>query len=377
MNTAISKNTALHYVASVTIILSFANSGHTQPEHYPYTLAEAGHESSISSPKKPTNAWAIAFENDVLVGGNRDKDYTYGLSLSFRGNKAESFLINPYPMQRAFENIFWPQDTESQDQGYDFLDEEILSLEFGIYSFTPDDIEIDQVINDDRPYASLIYLESSKERINPLANTSWTSSLSIGLLGTNLAGSAQNSVHKITGSKKANGWRNQISDGGELTAKYTLARQKIIGQHSANVEIKTTSQIAIGYLTEFSYGVSFRLGKIHSAWWSFDPDLASYGERSNNSAFYSKVREHYAWGGFTLKYRAYNAFLQGQFRDSDHQFSSNKLNHNLVEAWLGYTLNFNHGYRISYYIRGHSSEIKKGKGNRNLVWGGLIFSKSL
>lgn len=38
-----------------------------------------------------------------------------------------------------------------------------------------------------------------------------------------------------------------------------------------------------------------------------------------------------------MKARAYNAFLQGQFRDSDHELSANDLNVLLAEVWAGYT----------------------------------------
>ena len=77
-----------------------------------------------------------------------------------------------------------------------------------------------------------------------------------------------------------------------------------------------------------------------------------------------------------FKARAYNAFLQGQFRDSDVSYDSDEINHGIVEAWAGYTHSFNDGYRLSYTIRGHSSEIKSGAGDRSVLWGGLTLVKN-
>ena len=44
---------------------------------------------------------------------------------------------------------------------------------------------------------------------------------------------------------------------------------------------------------------------------------------------------------------------------------------------LGYTLTFSDGYSISYAVRGHTSELKQGNGNRTVVWGGLLLSKTI
>jgi len=69
--------------------------------------------------------------------------------------------------------------------------------------------------------------------------------------------------------------------------------------------------------------------------------------------------------------------LQGQFRNSSVSYDPNELRPLLVEAWMGYTFAFKKGYRISYVLRGHSSEVEQGAGDRNLVWGGVIIAYSI
>ncbi|MCP4769762.1 MAG: lipid A deacylase LpxR family protein [Gammaproteobacteria bacterium] len=77
-----------------------------------------------------------------------------------------------------------------------------------------------------------------------------------------------------------------------------------------------------------------------------------------------------------MKARAYNVFLQGQFKDSEVTYDSDELNHGIVEAWVGYTVALKGGYSFTYSIRGHTSELKHGTGDRNVVWGGLLITKS-
>ncbi len=133
----------------------------------------------------------------------------------------------------------------------------------------------------------------------------------------------------------------------------------------------------MGYLTEASWGLSFRAGKIISPWASFNPELISYGEKSTYSNDPSTTNEQYFWSGFSLKARFYNAFLQGQFRDSDFSYKYSDLRPIIAEAWVGYTYAFRQGYRVSYVLRAQTSELKNGDGDRNLVWGGLVFAKTI
>ena len=45
------------------------------------------------------NSWAIAFDNDFLVPGSRDQDYTYGINYTYTGDKArEQWLSTHQPL---------------------------------------------------------------------------------------------------------------------------------------------------------------------------------------------------------------------------------------------------------------------------------------
>ncbi|MGI9295350.1 MAG: lipid A deacylase LpxR family protein, partial [Pseudomonadales bacterium] len=105
-------------------------------------------------------------------------------------------------------------------------------------------------------------------------------------------------------------------------------------------------------------------------------ELANYREHSVPAFLGKGYRESYFSVGMAIKARAYNAFLQGQFRDSDVEYNGSDVNHGIIEAWAGYTHIFAGGYRVSYTLRGHSSELKNGAGDRNVLWGGLTFAKN-
>lgn len=319
---------------------------------------------------KPTSSWAFAFDNDVLVPGHRDQDYTYGLNFTQTGANASvaSIALNE-PLVAIDDWIGFEHSSLST--------QETFSREVGAFGFTPEDITVSAANPNDRPYASLVYLSNSREQVDLVDNIAWKSTLTVGVLGLGIVGELQNVAHQGTNGKTAQGWNNQISDGGELTGRYGIARQKYFANFSDSVEVKSTVQASVGYLTEASWSLSMRTGKIHSPWSSFNPELASYGEKSSYSSNAKSVSESYFWAGVSVKARAYNAFLQGQFRDSAASYEHHQLNPLLVETWAGYTFAFKQGYRISYVLRGHSSEIREGAGDRNLLWGGIIIARSI
>lgn len=315
------------------------------------------------------SSWALAVDNDILALGGKDQDYTYGLNITYTGHAAKE----------GWYSLDAPLAWLDSALGFDHLSPVGVSkhsIEAGMFGFTPNDIEVAEPLVGDRPYASLVYWANSRERLDIHHRVAWKSTLAVGFLGLDLVGDAQNEIHSLVGANTARGWSHQVSNGGEPTARYTVARQQHLTTLFNNLEIKSTVQGSVGYLTEASWSLSVRGGRYHTAWSSFNPELVSYGEKSSYTNSGLSVDEHYFWGGVSLKARAYNAFLQGQFRDSEVTLERDQLRTLLVEAWLGYTIAFSEGYRISYVLRGHSSEIRQGPGDRNLIWGGLILSRT-
>lgn len=326
-------------------------------------------DDTATEPLPQHENWAIALDNDIFVPASRDQDYTYGINFTQSGEDIRDAVLSlNTPLSFLDRAIGFYANSQFREERY--------IRELGTFGFTPEDITISTPNPNDRPYASLIYLSSAREQIDWINSRAWKSTLTLGLLGTRIAGSLQNHVHDETDSKRAEGWDNQISEGGELTARYQLALQQQL-HISDGVELKSTLQASAGYLTEASAGLSFRYGDINSSWASFNPDLTSYGEKASFDGNINIVSENYFWGGVALKVRAYNAFLEGQFRDSAVSYDRRDLNSLLLEAWLGYTIAFRNGFRLSYVLRGHTSEVRNGDGDRNLLWGSITLARAI
>ena len=90
----------------------------------------------------------------------------------------------------------------------------------------------------------------------------------------------------------------------------------------------------------------------------------------------SGAGDFYFWSAITVRARAYNAFLQGQFRDSELTFSGSELKHMFGEASIGLNRRFGNAVDVSLSLHLQTNEIKRGTGSRKIRWGGLTINKS-
>lgn len=340
------------------------------------SIGEAGNikqqafSSQILNPykhEKEVSGWAVSFDNDVLVSPSRDQDYTYGTSFTIAGTATRDYYVSLHkPLSWLNKGLGIPGNSKVQSH----------SFEVGLYGFTPEDRTQAIPNSDDRPYASIVYISNTQKLATSSPNTIWRTTLTLGVLGLDIVGDIQNEVHRATDGQNAAGWGSQISEGGELTARYSVARQTRWNIANPNIELKSTTQASIGYISEVSWGSSLRLGSIGSSWQSYNPELTAYGEQSNQSVIKQSVKDRYFTLGAAVKYRFYNALLEGQFKNSVFEYDSEDLNQAILEVWTGYTHSFANNYRLSYLVRAHSSELKEGSGDRNVVWGSLTLSKT-
>lgn len=330
----------------------------------------AGVFASAAYAESSDSVLALSTDNDLFAPTQTDRDYTAGVAITYSSN-TEAFLDNPVSrMSQALDRLVLP----GVDGGIG--DPESAALEFGVYGFTPEEIKASDIDRSDRPYSSLVYLSSSQSYQTLGGDSGWTTSMTIGVLGLDVFKSGQNAIHKVIGSERARGWGHQISNGGEPTLRFSTAYHQYLNASRPDQKFKVTYFGSVGYLTEFGAALVYRGGLISSPDNRFNPELMAYGERAPGVAA-PGGRENYFWGGISVKARAYNAFLQGQFRDSDHELGANDLNILLAEVWAGYTHGFWSGTELSYVLRVQSSEIKQGTGDRTLAWGGLVLSKRL
>ena len=322
--------------------------------------------------------WELYLDNDAFSLLPLDQDYTGGLAVTLYGKRAIHF---PARLEHLRDKIDQWTGSEKRYQSKKVFT--LHSIGFGYSAFTPKDVATSAPVYDDRPYASLVFIANTQQAVVREENKVFQSTLMVGALGLGVAEALQNTVHSALGQGTANGWYNQISSGGELTFRYTLARQTTPVKHYSgkglDYEFKTARDVSIGYQTDVSVGISTRFGRIRSPWWSFNPqqfDFINMGIPTNRFGSGKNVNEFFFWGGMSLRYRFYTALLQGQFRDSAVTFSASELNPLILEGWGGFTKRFDSGNSLSFVLRARTSELKIGE-QRDPLWAGIIFGHSL
>lgn len=311
----------------------------------------------------------MQIDNDLFAaGGGHDRDYTGGFALTISGDTARDGLLSLDPLLKRIDAFLLPEGAASVHH----------ARQFGLIAFTPADIESTHPVYDDRPYASLLFTSNGRVSVDADGRGAWSSSLTIGVLGLEAAGALHSDIHELVGSDAVRGYDNQISAGGELTARYTLARHHLwIANPSATLDVKTTVQGSVGYLTETSAALSLRVGHFNSPWWSFAPELTDYIGAPVPVAAQSGGRpELYFFAGARIKARAYNAFLQGQFRDSAVTYSYSEIEPLVAELWMGVVTQIFENTQLSYALNYQTAELRSGEADRSSLWGGVQLSHS-
>jgi hypothetical protein len=304
----------------------------------------------------------LQIDNDLFAGSQRDRDYTGGMAITLSGAQARDGLLSVDPLVAKLDELL-TGDVEGRTSH---------ARQLGLMAFTPSDTITHEVQPDDRPYASLLFISNGRMRVDADERSAWFSSLTLGLLGLPLTEQLHNTVHEAVGSEVPGGWDHQISRGGEPTARYTLARQKLwIADPSGSLDVKTTVQGSVGFLTEASAAISMRVGRFDTPWWSFAPELTDYiGAPVPVEARHAQP-ELYFFVGARIKARAYNAFLQGQFRDSAVTYSYSEIEPLVAEAWIGFVTQIFEQTQLSYTLNYQTAELREGKGARDALWGGV------
>lgn len=321
--------------------------------------------------------WTLMVDNDLLSFSDRDLDYTGGLAVTVAGRRAEEAWFSLDPLVGWVEPLLPPAPRASATP--------LHAWQAGLLVFTPEDLNNRDPLPRDRPYASLLFVANSRTYVTHPLEPVYEASVVVGMLGLDVAKALQRGIHKgLDLDRVPRGWNHQISEGGEPTFRVVLARQALLASsfqsREREHELKWRAEASVGYLTEASVSVSGRWGLINTPWWSFAPERADYVSQPApvvGDAVRAGTRELYAWGGVKLRARAYNAFLQGQFRDSAVTIDAGRMERLIGEGWLGVTWQVSARDRLSYVIRYQTAEIEDGPASGDLLWAGVAFSRDL
>lgn len=323
------------------------------------------------APDDGQRRWALHVDNDLFAFADEDRDYTAGIAFSLSDDDARNhplFLGAP---------LAWLDEKTRFDRLARGGKVEGYALEAGLLLFTPQDLAATEPIRDDRPYASLAYVSTSRLTHQPDQHVAHQSSLTLGVLGVPFAETLHRAVHDALGSQEPEGYAYQVSAGGEPTFRYTIGRKKLLASGSYDERPYTLQYgvgASIGYVTEATAELGFRWGSTRWPWWSSLPTSSEYaghppiGARTPPAD--SKIEVLFD-AGIKARARLYNSFLQGQFRDSEVEFGSHDLNRFLVEAWIGVTTVFNDDLSVSYTVRHQTAELATGRGARGFTWASI------
>ena len=319
------------------------------------------------APEREVSGVRVHIDNDLFAGRNLDRDYTGGVAITLSGTAARDGLLSLDSLLSRVDELFESSPAASVRH----------ARQIGLIAFTPSDIVTAKAQQADRPYASLLFASNGRVRVDADDRGAWSSSLTVGFLGLHVSETLHDFVHRAVGSEEPQGYDHQISAGGEPTARYTIARHNLVyADPAGRVDMKTTVEGSVGFLTETSAAVSVRIGRFDTPWWSFAPELTDYIDAPTPMESLGARREMYFFAGARVSARAYNALLQGQLRHSDVRYSYDEIEPIVVQAWVGVMTQLFPNTELSYALHYQTSELRNGAAARGTYWGGVQLAHS-
>lgn len=307
--------------------------------------------------------YALYVDQDLFVPGtNEDRDYTMGLGIEVFQDQGALYLFGDL-VDAVAPLVRFDRYKGHVHQSYFF----------GAQAYTPDDIGRRTPIEDDRPYASLLYLANKKVVADP--QRALGVELMVGVIGLDVAEQVQSTLHQWVrdgrGSsepQEPRGWRHQISDGGEPTLRLRVAGSRLLdeGQHW---DLAGGWEANLGFQTNASIGLSARYGDKASPFWSLPYDPI------NRGAFVPSLanEEWYLWAAGRLRAIAYDALLQGQFRDSRVTVDGDDMRRLVWESGVGLTRGWR-GFQLTLAVNAKAGDTRLDRAPQDHVWGGLYLS---
>lgn len=316
--------------------------------------------------------------------GNSFKDDNYSAGLEIRLNGR---AVRRAGLTRPLDGIDWLTRVNLRHAGATRLYHS--AQIFGL-AYTPDVLDTDVPQRDDRPFASLVGIAVRRTSVHgALSDRVWSSEFAVGLLGLDAARQVQTLLHRTRRWMTGNptpvdplGWTNQIADGGEPTALYRVSYERLLagdGAGTARKHWQVTGGLdgSVGYQTNASAALAARAGVFTSDFWEFSRGIRSAGVGRQQPALAGVPRwELFAFGLARPRVVAWNALLQGQFRESEHTVRVKRL----IGEWeggVGASLPMGswHLQAVVQLVQGRTTEFVAPKA-RLYTWGTIMLMMS-
>ncbi|PMG77948.1 hypothetical protein BCU84_09645 [Shewanella sp. 10N.286.51.B7] len=291
------------------------------------------------------NDWVqFTFENDAFgLIDTSDNGYSNGLDWSW--GKA---VVNDYDdidLPGWLETLYgWSYLNQGSNRQYQ------VSYSVSQRMYTPDDLQVDTLIEADRPYAgTLLWQSNLRSYADGIGDNL---SITLGVVGpASLAEQTQKQVHKIIDAKEPLGWDNQLSNEAVFRIQAQRLYQWAYTPISENVEFDSVlhGDASIGNLMSHAgAGLTFRIGNILNQSYAY---IAPAASRSNNG-YIVKSADRLSWQFFVTFYGRYvlnDITIDGNtFKDSH----SVELTHEQAMLNMGFMLNWKDWGLVFSTIRG-------------------------
>jgi len=221
--------------------------------------AESAHEKTIpipqNIPSEPNrNTFGIYLENDYFAG--TDSGYSSGLKLSW-----SSAVQDQYPEYAFPHFLFYPLIKHLPFEKRPDRQRNI-TFSLGQNIFTPEDIETEEVVKDDRPYAGISYLTMGFHTRLPRQMDSIE--VLLGLVGPSSgAEGCQKAVHQVFDDIEPQGWDNQLENEPVIGLMYEHKKKLTAPDPNGGLGYDVILNTGGGLgnaLTYYNLGLMFRTG---------------------------------------------------------------------------------------------------------------------
>lgn len=204
---------------------------------------------NISLADSPPYHWSMVWENDAIA--NDDGGYTNGFALI--GGRLIPDSENDTWQKSLITWLPFPQKSDSQ---------EAVSYQLAHAIYTPSDIDTSELIEDDRPYAGLLFSAMNLYRFDPITSSRYE--FLLGIVGpASGAEYIQRYIHDVIGTVDPSGWHHQL--GNEMVVRAGYEQLWRVHQSSftngIEYDVLSAADIRAGNLSsDVGGGFSVRIG---------------------------------------------------------------------------------------------------------------------
>jgi len=230
----------------------------------------------------------------------------------------------------------------------------------GQQMYTPEDIKVEALIKDDRPYAGLLFggISLLSEREHGGLRLADSLHIDVGIVGpASGAEVVQRNFHELIAADKPKGWDNQLDN--EPVINFGYERAWLMKQNFSGLTIEygPSAGFALGNLyTYASGGLGFRLGEGLDR--SFGIPSVAPAQGGQSSFRRDQGFSWYVFAAVEGRYMAHNLLLDGNSFEGSHSVDSREW---VGDAQVGAALTWDR-WQIAYTYLWRSEEFEEKDG---------------